>query len=205
MGGVLRNLLVQSMRGLSLDNRDLDLVIDGAGSPDELRAAVQDYWPKRNDFGGVKCRVRPDGLVFDIWRIEDHVNMSLSESPHAIEELLRHNLLDVDAVVLDLKTGVLYDGGCMAAIETGVIDLLGPAGVSQQFPAAQAAHIILVGRKTRFLLSHECRRFVAERLNDPEIRIQAIAIVCRKLRTDSAQAEQFVNSLTQEEPWPTMA
>jgi hypothetical protein len=204
MGGALRNLLLKCMRGLLLDNRDLDLVIDGAGSADELRAAVRDYWLQRNDFGGVKCRVRPDGVVFDIWRIEDHVNMCSSESPHAIEELLRHNLLDVDAVVLELQTGVLHDGGCLAAIESGVIDLVGPEGVSQEFPAAQVAHIILVACKTRFELSNECRLFVNERLDDPVIRNQVIAIVCRKLGANSVHAEQLLNCLAQEEPWPTM-
>jgi hypothetical protein len=204
MGGVLRNLLLQCLRGLSLENRDLDLVIDGAGSADDLRAAVKDYSPHQNDFGGVKCRVRPDGVVFDIWRIEDHVNMSFSESPHAIEELLQHNLLDIDAVVFDLQTGALHDGGCLVAIERGVVDLLGPEGISQQFPAAQAAHIVLIGHKTTFELSHDCRRFVSERVSNPAIRNQVLQILTRKLESDSAHAEELLDSLVQEEPWPTM-
>jgi len=205
MGGVLRNLLLQCMRGLSLPNRDLDLVVGGAASADELRAAVEDYSPHRNDFGGVKCRVRPDGLVFDIWRIEDHVNMSLEEEPASITELLNHNLIDIDAVLLDLETDTLHDAGCLAAIERGVIDLQGTAGISKNFAAAQVAHIVLVARKTGFEVSHNAELFIRERLRIASNRADVVAIMARKLQTEPTHAEEALNSLLQEEPWPTMA
>src|SRR5205085_5395371 len=71
-----------------------------------------------------------------------------------------------------------------------------------KFPAAQAAHIILVCRKTGFALSHGCRLFVSERVSNPSIRDQVVEIVTRKLGYDSAHAEELLNSLMQEEPWP---
>jgi hypothetical protein len=205
MGGVLRNLLLEKIRILTIEPGDMDIVINGASSNADLNRAVQDYWLQQNDFGGAKCRVRRNGLLFDIWRIEDHVNMSLASRPHTIEQLLRHNLIDLDAVLLNIRTGCLYDYGCLAAIGRGGIDLLGPDGISPQFHAAQAAHIVSVVLRTGFELSSSARYFICRICDSNSLKTHTIEILSRKTGYSIAQAAEALDELLKEEPWPTMA
>src|SRR5216683_699381 len=57
MGGLLRNLLLEQLRGLPVSNADVDLVINGAGCGTELRDRLADYCISQNEFGGAKCQV----------------------------------------------------------------------------------------------------------------------------------------------------
>jgi hypothetical protein len=161
MGGFLRDLLLDGIPKNIAKPADLDLVISGAHSPDEIRNVLGNINQSTNAFGGVKCRFRPKGLVFDLWRIEDHTNMALAPKPHTIEQLLRYNLLDVDAILWEPVTGCLHDCGCLDAIAAERIGLMGRKGVSEKFIAAQVAHVLMVGYKTNFTLSEEVRDFVA--------------------------------------------
>src|SRR5947209_5139706 len=76
MGGLLRNLLLEELRALPMSNADVDLVIKGASSSTELRDRLERYCIRQNEFGGAKCRISLTGVIFDVWRIEDHVGMS---------------------------------------------------------------------------------------------------------------------------------
>jgi hypothetical protein len=171
MGGVVRNLMLERMRGIKVAPADADLVVDGASSIEALRARMGPFYLSANEFGGAKCRLQSHGTVFDVWRIEDHTNMALATRPHTVEQLLRHNLLDVDAIVWEPRTDCLHDCGCRAAIEAGCIDLMGEAGISPRFLAAHAAHIIVVAYKTGLPISDRALDFVksvcdlGERLN----------------------------------------
>jgi len=204
MGGILRNLLLEELRDLHVSNRDIDLVVNGAQSSGELRAKLRDFCVRQNEFGGAKCKVSPTGIVFDVWRMEDHVGMSSATKPHTVEQLLRHNLLDVDAILLDLQTGWLYDYGCLAAINEGQIRLLGNDGISKDFSAAQAAHIILIAFKTGFELSRDALELVRKIWESSHARSDVIRIVSRKVPDASAQIEKFLDGFLEEELWPTM-
>jgi hypothetical protein len=161
MGGFLREMLLANPPNDRGKPHDVDLVIAGANSIDEIRRVLGDAHQSTNSFGGAKCRLRPDGLVFDLWRIEDHTNMAAAPKPHTIEQLLRHNLLDVDAILWEPASDCLHDCGCLDAITAGCIGLMGPEGVSEKFIAAQLVHILIVAYKTNFTLSEEIRDFVA--------------------------------------------
>ena len=205
MGGILRNLLLEELRELRLGNRDIDLVVDGAKSSRELHDKVKRYCIRQNEFGGAKCKVSSTGVIFDVWRIEDHVGMSSAPEPHTVEQLLRHNLLDVDAILLDLQTGDLYDYGCLAAIKEGHISLLGNDGISKDFAAAQAAHIILIALKTGFELSSDALELVREICETSHAKSDVIRIVQRKMPEAAAQIEEFLRALLKEEElWPIM-
>jgi hypothetical protein len=205
MGGVLRDLLLQEFKGIKVSNADVDLVVNGADSSSELCDKLRHYCLRQNDFGGAKCQVSPSGVIFDVWRIEDHVGMSSAPEPHTIEQLLRHNLLNVDAALIDLQTGYLYDFGCIAAIHQAKIALVGQAGISRRFAAAQAAHIILIAFKTGFALSIEALEFVREACDNAQGVSDVMRIVLRKKPRTASQVEAFLNDLLEEEPWPTMA
>jgi hypothetical protein len=194
MGGLLRDLLLD--RGLKIDTKpsDVDLVIFGANSIDEIRSKLSNTIHSTNAFGGVKCQLHPDGMVFDLWRVEDHTNMALAPKPHTIEQLLRHNLLNIDAILWDPATDCLHDCGCLIAVETGRIGMIGPEGISREFLATQVAHVLVIAFKTNLPLSDEVRSFVTNasahcRLIDIERTLE------RKLPQVAAQIEVFWNGL----------
>jgi hypothetical protein len=204
MGGLLRNLMIEEIRGLRVRSADVDLVVDGVVSKDELVARVRGYCIRENDFGGAKCQVRPEGIVFDVWRIEDHVTMSSTPRPHTVDQLLKHNLLDVDAILLDLQTYDLYDYGCQAAIQRGSISLLGKEGISNDFAAAQAAHIILTTFKTGFELSREALHLVRQICESANAKRDVIRTINKKMPDAGMQIEEFLQVLLKEELWPIM-
>src|SRR5581483_2429870 len=103
MGGLLRDLFLERALHIRAKPSDLDLVVFGAESVQDVRNKLGSAILATNSFGGVKCRLRSTGLVFDLWRVEDHTNMVRARQPHTIEQLLQHNLLDIDAILWDPK------------------------------------------------------------------------------------------------------
>jgi len=194
MGGVIRNLMLQRMRGIKVAPADADLVIDGANSIDALHARLGPFYISANEFGGAKCRVRPRGTVFDVWRIEDHTNMASAALPHTVEQLLRHNLLDIDAIVWEPRTDCLHDCGCQAAIENGCIDLMGDEGVSPGFLAAHAAHVVVVAYKTGLPISDRALEFVKS-VCDLGERPNVIRSSVRKLPEAANAIDAFLDEL----------
>lgn len=140
MGGLLRDLLLERVLRIPAKPADIDIVIFGAASLEEVLGKVRDGSASRNAFGGVKYRLRPKGIFFDLWRVEDHTNMDQASKPYSIERLLRHNLLDIDSILWDPGTDELHDCGCLQAITSGRIGLAAPEGISRKFAASQVAH-----------------------------------------------------------------
>jgi hypothetical protein len=164
VGGVVRDLLLRQMRMIEKPAGDIDLVIKGATDKLELQSLFLDLDFRVNRMGGIKFRIRDEGPLFDLWRIEDHVNISTSGPPYTIERLLHYFLLDIDAVVWSSSTGNLYDYGCLQAIAAGEIDLLGTLGISRSLALVQCAHILMIAHGTGFSLSERARDFVCEAL-----------------------------------------
>lgn len=194
MGGLLRDLLIQQILKIERTPADVDLVISGANSVEEIKNRLGTVVRSTNAFGGVKCQLRPDGIVFDLWRVEDHTNIALAPTPHNIEQILRHNLLDVDAILWDPTNDSLHDYGCLSAIQARRIGLMGPDGISREFLATQVAHALVVAFKTQFALSDDLRSFIA----DASARCQSSDIekaIERKLPQALAQIELFWNDL----------
>jgi hypothetical protein len=206
MGGLLRDLLFQKILGAETQPADVDIVVCGANSIDEIRGKLGDVIQSPNAFGGVKCQLQPNGMVFDLWRIEDQTNMAEEPRPHDLERLLRHNLLDVDAILWDPASDELHDCGCLTAIENRRIGMMGREGISEKFLASQVAHVLVIAFKTKFTLAEDARSFVATA--SAQCRPAEIEqILKRKLPRDAAQIEAFWNDLlsggTQGCPAPT--
>lgn len=159
-GGLLRDFLLRRERGMTVELSDVDVVVGGAPSLDSLRRRLGTACIATNSFGGAKCQMRSGGTGFDVWRIEDHTNMMTVPKPHTIEQFLQHNLLDVDAILWDPRTGCLHDYGCQAAVANARIDLTGYEGISRDFLAAQLAHVLIVKFKTGFRISSRLQEFM---------------------------------------------
>jgi tRNA nucleotidyltransferase/poly(A) polymerase len=82
LGGLLRDLLIQHILKIERTPADVDIVISGANSVDEIKRLLGKGIVSTNAFGGVKCKLRPNGTVFDLWRVEDHTNMALATASH---------------------------------------------------------------------------------------------------------------------------
>jgi hypothetical protein len=192
VGGLLRDLFLDRTLNIEPRPADIDIVIFGAGSIDEIRKKLRKTKTNQttNSFGGIKYRFRPQGIIFDLWRIEDHANMDAAQKPYSIEQLLKHNLLDVDALALDYKTGNLHNYGALEALAEGHIGLVGREGKSAKFAAAQIAHVLAVCYKTNFPLTDDARAFVIE----ASLRCKAAdveAILSRKMPHAAVQIETF--------------
>jgi hypothetical protein len=194
MGGMVRDLFLSRVVKVDAKPADMDLVIFGASSVEEIKSKLGNVSHSTNAFGGVKCRLQRNGMVFDLWRVEDHTNMASAPKPHTIEQLLRHNLLDIDAILWEPETDCLHDCGCIKAIEAGCIGLMGPEGISERFLAVQVAHVLVVAYKTGFPLSDDLRSFVieaSERFDPAEVE----KVLERKMPLAAAQIELFWNDL----------
>jgi hypothetical protein len=208
MGGLLRDLFLDRTLNIEARPADMDLVIFGAGSIDEIRERLGKTNQTTNSFGGAKCRLRPKGLIFDLWRVEDHTNMAVARRPYTIEQLLRHNLLDVDALLWDPVAGSLHNCGALEAIAAGRIGLVGRKGISGKFAAAQVAHVLTVSYKTNFPLSDDARAFVVEASHHCQA-TEVEAILERKMPHAAVQIETFWKDILgggiQECPTPARA
>lgn len=201
LGGLIRNLLLNELRRIHIESADVDIVVKGPRSSTELKSAVQQFCIGQNDFGGAKCRISSRGLLFDVWRIDDHVTISGSQPPHTLQQLLQHNLLDVDAILWDTKTGYLHEYGCLASIKNSCIDLL-DEGVSKHFVAAQVAHILIVSFKTGFELSQHAQTFVRRACASVQTKNLVIEVLRRKAETISYELKQFLKELQKGEAHP---
>lgn len=194
MGGLLRDMLLERVLRIPAKPADIDIVIFGAASLEEVLGKFADGACSRNAFGGIKYRFRPRGILFDLWRVEDHTNMDQGSKPYSIEQLLRHNLLDVDAILWDPTTDQLHDCGCLQAITSGKIGLASPEGVSRKFVASQVAHVLTVACKTKFPLSEELRSFVAK-ASGQCAKADVDRILERKIPHAAGHIERFWNDL----------
>lgn len=190
MGGLLRDFFLDRSLNIETKPPDMDIVIFGAASIGEIREKLGKTSQRTNSFGGAKCRLRVKGLIFDLWRVEDHANMASERRPHTIEQLLKHNLLDVDALLWDPATDRLHNYGALEALAAGRIGLAGRQGISGKYAAAQLAHVLAVSYKTNFPLSEDARIFVLETSRQcPEADIEAI--LERKMPHAAVQIEGF--------------
>jgi hypothetical protein len=208
MGGVLRDLLLDHILKIHTKLADVDIVVFGAASVDEVKDKLGKATQSTNAFGGIKCQPRSNGMIFDVWRVEDHTNMAIESRRHDIAQLLRHNLLDVDAILWEPKTDQLHDCGCMNAIPARRIGLMGPQGISRDSVAAQIAHVLAIAFKTGFQLSDDVLSFVrdASARCPPE---DIARILERKLPQSAAKLELFWSNIlsggTKACPTPTRA
>jgi len=111
---------LQSILGVETQPADIDIVVCGARSLDEIKSKLGSAIQSTYAFGGVSCQLRTGGMVFDLWRIEDHTNMAGEPQTHDLEQSLRHNVLEVEAILWDPASDALQDcslSGCIGRIK----------------------------------------------------------------------------------------
>ncbi len=151
-GGVLRNAVLALLLQKRFPIRDVDYVVFGLASDDELYDAFAQQHPRRNSFGGLKIDV--GGVTVDIWRAELE-QVIAGQSPHTAEpeDFLHCVTLTTDAVLYDPYARILYERQFVRAITDRTIDVGRDSRWIDPWVPYHVAHLAYVRRLTGFRIS----------------------------------------------------
>lgn len=153
-GGAVRDCALRVLESIPAVSRDVDIVVEGYRSREELYKALIDYDPVPNSFGNPK--VTHNGIEFDIWRLEDNFGA------RSIGEMLEMVTTTLDAIAYDIKESKLIDTQCIASVRQHTVDLTPLSQWCHQHAAHNIAHIAKVAGKTGYELSTRTRKTIAE-------------------------------------------
>lgn len=150
-GGVLRNAVLAPMLQKRFAIRDVDYVVFGLASDDELYDAFAPQHPRRNSFGGLKIDV--GGVTVDVWRAELE-QVIAGQSPHRVEpeDFLHCVTLTTDAVLYDPRARFVYEQQFVRAITDRTIDVGRDSRWIDPWVSYHLAHLAYVRRLTAFRL-----------------------------------------------------
>lgn len=160
-GGVLRNAVLSAVVHKRFPIRDVDYVVFGLDSDDELYEAFAAQHPRRNSFGGLKLDV--DCVAVDVWRAELE-QIIAGQSPRATEpeEFLHCVTLTTDAVLYDPRAAILYEQEFIRAIRDRTIDVGRDSCWIDPWVPYHVAHLAYVRQLTGFRISTRARARVRD-------------------------------------------
>lgn len=167
-GGVLRNSVLSEILHKPFPVRDLDFVVFGLATDEELYRAFALEQPRRNSFGGAKLSV--SGITVDVWRAELELRIA-GQPPQVtnIEDFLKCVTLTTDAVLYDPPTATLYEQGFLNAMSQRMIDLGADSLWVSPWKPYHLAHLAYVHRLTGFRISDRARACAREAASQPVI------------------------------------
>lgn len=150
-GGVLRNAVLSALRQERLPWRDVDYVVFGLDSDDELYEAFAPDHPRRNSFGGLKLEL--GGTTIDIWRAELQATIA-GQASRVVEpeEFLPCVTLTVDAVLYDPRAATLYEQGFVHALRERTIETGRDSRWIEPWVPYHLAHLAYVRELTGFAI-----------------------------------------------------
>lgn len=131
---------------------DIDVIVAGPESKSVLVAALASTEPRVNRFGNPKVTHAGTGLKIDMWRMEDH-NLWRPGRAASIAAAVDRCPLDITAIAWSPTDGRLFDGGCVAAIDSRTIELRHAPGARGKERMLIAGHILGVAYKYRAALT----------------------------------------------------
>lgn len=153
-GGILRDAALQLVLGRDVRSHDVDFVVFGVPSEEDLRRCFSRDSARSNTFGGVKLTY--SGLSIDIWRAELQLRCAASSAPEAdIHSLLNCVTLTPDAVLFDPVSGELAEAGFLDALNHREMRLGRDSRWVRPWAAYHLAHLAHVYEKTGFRLHDE--------------------------------------------------
>lgn len=151
-GGVLRNAVLARVLQKQFSIRDVDYVVFGLASDDELYDAFTVWHPKRNSFGGLKIDI--GNVTVDVWRAElEQIIAGLPPRPAEPEDFLHCVTLTTDAVLFDPRTPIVYEQQFVRAITERTIDVGRDSRWIDPWVPYHLAHLAYVRQLTGFRLS----------------------------------------------------
>lgn len=148
--------------------RDFDIVV-GRLCREEFDAVLQSFG-RRNRHGGYL--LTSEGAPnWDVWRLEETIGLRKTGAPCSIENVLRTFNLDCNAVAMDLRTGLVLDGGAIKAVRRRQVDFVHRA--IRHSEATFAAKALLLDLRLKYATSGDLNRFVAAHLHLPTLAYEA--------------------------------
>jgi hypothetical protein len=165
VAGSLRDAIAMHYEGEGdTTPRDFDVVI-GRLCRREFDAVLQSFG-RRNRHGGylLPAEGAPN---WDVWRLEETIGLRKTGAPCSIENVLRTFNLDCNAVAMDLKTGMVLDGGAIKAVRQRQVDFVYRA--LRHSEDTFAAKALLLNLRLKYDMSAELSQFVAAHLHLPTL------------------------------------
>jgi hypothetical protein len=169
VAGALRDAIAMHYEGGG-DNtpRDFDIAIGNLCRGDF--DAVLEAFGRRNRHGGYV--LRGEGAPnWDIWRLEETIGLRKTGTPCSIDNVLRTFNLDCNAVALDLRTGLVLNGGAIEAIRRRQVDFVHRA--IRHSEETFAAKALLLNLRLKYAVSGELKQFVTAHLHLPSLTYEA--------------------------------
>lgn len=163
-GGWVRDHYISFKKGINLQPRDIDIVVDlpqGAS----LESIVKNDHTKTM-FGGLATKTTTSSL--DIWDISDtYLIKSLTLNPN-IGVLPSTTVFSINSIIfypsqLHPKS-MVFESGFLDAIETGIISF---KSSRIPFPAIQAARAIMYSTKCSFEIHEDVKNFIIDVCDSP--------------------------------------
>jgi hypothetical protein len=151
--------------------RDFDIII-GRLCRGEFDAVLQAFG-RRNRHGGylLPAEGAPN---WDVWRLEETIGLGKTGALCSIENVLRTFNLDCNAVAMDLRTGLVLDGGAIRAVRQRQVGFVHRA--LRHSEETFAAKTLLLNLRLKYAVSSELNQFVAAHL-----RLSSLAYEARKV------------------------
>jgi hypothetical protein len=169
VAGALRDAMVIQYEGEGDQTpRDFDMAVSGLRR-EEFDGVLQSFG-RRNRHGGyvLPAEGAPN---WDVWRLEETIGLRKTGAPCSIENVLRTFNLDCNAIAMDLRTGLVLDGGAIEAVRRRQVDFVHRAiRHSQETFAAKA---LLLNLRLKYAVSGELNRFVTVHLHLPTLAYEA--------------------------------
>jgi hypothetical protein len=161
VAGALRDAIIMHYEGdRGQTPRDFDIVISGIRRREF--DMVLHAFGECNRHGGYVLAA--DGSPnWDVWRLEETIGLRKTGASCSIENMLRTFNLDCNAIAMDLKTGLVVDGGAIKAVQDRQLDFV--CGAIRHSDDTFAAKAILLDLRLKFALSGELKRFVTAHLH----------------------------------------
>jgi hypothetical protein len=197
VAGALRDAIVMQYEGEGdRTPRDFDIVIGRLcrGEFDEVLQA----FGRRNRHGGYLLTAE-GAPNWDVWRLEETIGLRKTGTSCSIENVLRTFNLDCNAVAMDVRTGLVLDGGAIEAVRHRQVDFV--YGAIQHSEDTFAAKALLLDLRLKYSMSSELNRFVMAHLHLPTLAYEAqkvfpnfVALPGSDMRNENCPLTQVVQS-----------
>jgi hypothetical protein len=197
VAGALRDVIAMHFEGEGDKTpRDFDIVI-GRLCREEFDEVLQSLG-LRNRHGGyfLPAEGSPN---WDVWRLEETIGLRKTGAPCSIENVLRTFNLDCNAVAMNLRTGLVLDGGAIEAVRHREVDFVYRA--IRHSEDTFAAKALLLDLRLKYVMSGELNRFVTAHLHLPTLAYEAqkvfpnfVALPGSDMRNENYALTQVIQS-----------
>lgn len=161
-GGAIRNLFIAAIHGAAPPTCDIDIFIGGLPADFPLAGALAGLALEATEMQGLRWHPAASAYAFDLCLLPRFIVIQRFGLPADLENLLHGIDFSVNAVVYRVKTGSVFEKGCLEAIGQRVIAFNSGLVADRDI---MLYRILLIAHKTGFRLSAPVFAFLRRHLN----------------------------------------